>query len=201
LRIFNYYRLILHQQTDSNSLLFSASYLNRLTAPIVFNFLFMIHNRETAYFAVMGDGGVIPIFGSYFFQVYFPMFVLIVCLATLFNVYSRILKCLNITRFQFDEDFSHSQIDEGKDIIARVRKQRQRHANSEEDLNFYRSRSRPKLYSYQKQEPKSAVTQLWNSITGNKNYKKQASQEFEIADLNSGEGRYTYTRGVNPDLP
>jgi hypothetical protein len=36
-----------------------------------------------------------------------PLVIAVVCLATLFNLYARILDCLNIPRFQFDEDFTH----------------------------------------------------------------------------------------------
>jgi len=190
LRLFNYYRLIEHQQTDSNSLLFSASYLNRLTAPIVFNFLFMIHNQQTAYFAAMGDGKLIPIFG-YSFQKFFPMLVLIVCLATLFNVYSRLLKCLNITRFQFDEDFSHHQIDEGRDIIARARKQRSR-MNSEDDTSFYRLRSRPKVYANARPELQNSDTPLsskiWSALPNRSNVN---NTEIELPESPLS----TYTNG------
>eukprot|EP01132_Coremiostelium_polycephalum_P005889 gene5889-7333_t len=115
IRIFNYYRLIPHQHSDPNSILFSASYLCRLAAPLCFNFIQFIH-AQTTFSKVMGTMDVAPFLGTYFY-IYFPLLIIIVCLATLFNLYSRIMNCLNINRFRFDQDFNHDQIDEGKFLL------------------------------------------------------------------------------------
>lgn len=43
MRIFNYFYLSLYHLTDENSLIFAATFLCRLTAPLSYNFLCMIH--------------------------------------------------------------------------------------------------------------------------------------------------------------
>ena len=43
MRIFNYFYLSLYHLTDENSLIFAATFLCRLTAPLCYNFLGMIH--------------------------------------------------------------------------------------------------------------------------------------------------------------
>lgn len=43
MRIFNYFYLSLYHLTDENSLIFAATFLCRLTAPLSYNFLGMIH--------------------------------------------------------------------------------------------------------------------------------------------------------------
>lgn len=62
---------------------------------------------------VMGPINLTPL-GKYF-QLLFPMVLVPFSLATLFNLYSKILSLLHIKRFQFDEDFlqDNSQIQEG----------------------------------------------------------------------------------------
>ncbi|EGG17875.1 hypothetical protein DFA_08876 [Cavenderia fasciculata] len=122
IRIFNYYRLIPHQHSDSNSIIFSAAYLCRLAAPLCYNFTTFIHYKTT-FTAVMGNMDYTPFLGKYFY-VYFPMIIIIVCLATLFNVFSRIMNCLNMQRFKFDSEFSHENIDEGKVLIESERRKR-----------------------------------------------------------------------------
>ncbi|EAL65433.1 hypothetical protein DDB_G0284019 [Dictyostelium discoideum AX4] len=127
IRIFNYYRLIPHQHSDSNSIIFSAAYLCRLGAPLCYNFIQFINmnsgieDNRTSFSVVMGTMNVAPFLGTYFY-IYFPLLIVIVCLSTLFNVYSRIMNCLNISKFRFDVDFSHEQIDEGKFLIDSERR-------------------------------------------------------------------------------
>jgi len=43
IRVFNYFYLSLYHLTDENSLIFAATFLCRLTAPLSYNFLGMIH--------------------------------------------------------------------------------------------------------------------------------------------------------------
>lgn len=44
---------------------------------------------------ILGDMNVLPFFGEDF-NVYFPIFILVLCLCTLFNVYSRVLAWLDV---------------------------------------------------------------------------------------------------------
>ncbi|EGC32861.1 hypothetical protein DICPUDRAFT_89023 [Dictyostelium purpureum] len=122
IKIFNYYRLIPHQHSDSNSIIFSAAYLCRLAAPLCYNFIQFIHlSNDTSFARVMGTTNFAPFLGNYFY-IYFPVLIVIVCSCTLFNLYSRIMNCLKINRFRFDEEFSHDQIDEGKFLVDMERR-------------------------------------------------------------------------------
>ncbi len=47
IRIFNYFYLSLYHLTDETSLIFAATFLCRLTAPLSYNFLGMIHMDQT----------------------------------------------------------------------------------------------------------------------------------------------------------
>eukprot|EP01133_Synstelium_polycarpum_P015434 gene15434-18303_t len=130
-RIFNYYRLISHQHSDSNSILFSAAYLCRLAAPLCYNFITFVFKdvntnvTDSTFLSVMGNVDLMPFLGRYFY-IYFPMIILIVSLTTLFNVYSKIMGCLNITRFQFASDFTHDNIIEGRALLENEKRRRLR---------------------------------------------------------------------------
>mmetsp|Transcript_537 Transcript_537/g.1885 ORF Transcript_537/g.1885 Transcript_537/m.1885 type:complete len:734 (+) Transcript_537:130-2331(+) len=127
LRLFNYYHITPHN-SDANSLLFSAAYLCRLTSPLAYNFMQMAHYKNTAFVAVMGtlDIDAIDLQVGEYFQTFFPMLLLPFVFLTLFNVYGRILNLLSIRRFQFDDDFNDSLIEDGREIIEEEREKRQR---------------------------------------------------------------------------
>lgn len=147
LRLSNYYRLVNHNQSDSNSLLFSASYCCRLIAPLAYNFILMTA-LPTAFSEVMGQMGVGTIFSTYY-----PMIILVFFLGSLLRVFTRILVAFNIKRFQYDENFTDEQIVEGKALVARERTKRVReaglqpqshshllsHSSSDSALNAYRA--------------------------------------------------------------
>ena len=126
LRLFNYYHIVGHHMSDSNSLLFSAAYLCRLTAPMAYNFMQMAHYGNTEFVAVMGNLDVEGLeykdtnVGHYF-QLFFPVLLLPFILMTLFDVYSRIMGLLHIKRFQFTDDFDHSLIADGQEILNEER--------------------------------------------------------------------------------
>eukprot|EP01097_Dermamoeba_algensis_P007333 TRINITY_DN4628_c0_g1_i1.p1 TRINITY_DN4628_c0_g1~~TRINITY_DN4628_c0_g1_i1.p1 ORF type:complete len:423 (-),score=85.71 TRINITY_DN4628_c0_g1_i1:274-1542(-) len=93
LKIFNMYTLIPHHMTDPYSLLFNAGYISKLIAPLVYNFLLMLHfhsskNHQTAFLQVMGDMTIVPFFGEEFF-LYFPIVLIIISLSNLFNFHNK----------------------------------------------------------------------------------------------------------------
>lgn len=55
------------------------------------------------------------------FNKYFPIIVLLICLATLFRVYQRALEFFDAPQFQFDDDFHHDNIETGRDLLIRER--------------------------------------------------------------------------------
>jgi hypothetical protein len=130
LRLFNFYRLIPHQQTDPSSLMFCALYLGRLIPPLAHNYLAMIHNPATAFWKLMGNMAVVPILGGTF-NTYVPILLAVVVLFTLFNLYSRMAALLRIKRFQFSENINDEQVEEGSEILRRERNKRERMATQE----------------------------------------------------------------------
>lgn len=64
----------------------------------------------------MGSMDVVPFLGKHFY-LYFPIVIILVCVINLLNLTTRVLKLLRIKRFQFDENFNDSAIDEGAQIL------------------------------------------------------------------------------------
>lgn len=104
------------------------SYLCRLTAPMAYNFMQMAHYKNTVFVSVMGDldisdlgSGIVNYNIGTYFQEFFPVLLLPFILMTLFDVYTRILNLLHIKRFQFTEDFNHTLIEDGQEIMNEER--------------------------------------------------------------------------------
>ena len=53
------------------------------------------------------------------FNLYYPMTVVLVCLATYFSLGTRCLNCLGFQTFIIEDDLSIEYINEGKDIVRR----------------------------------------------------------------------------------
>ncbi|KAL7722085.1 LMBR1 family region protein [Entamoeba marina] len=92
MKLFDYYQLIDNRLSDNSSILFSASYLCRLCAPLALNFLHLIkfdgnhHNAtKTAFQVVMSSMEDIPFFGQNSFNDYFPVVVIMVVLFAISN--------------------------------------------------------------------------------------------------------------------
>ncbi|XP_064624618.1 G-protein coupled receptor-associated protein LMBRD2-like isoform X2 [Lineus longissimus] len=135
IRLLNYFQLVSHHQTDENSLIFSGMLLCRLTPPLCLNFLGLIHLdshitqshklEETAYTRIMGHMDVISIISDGF-NIYFPIAILLLCLATYFHLGSRCLHMLGFNQFIGDDDMTSEFIEEGKQLISRERRRRER---------------------------------------------------------------------------
>ncbi|XP_071548396.1 LMBR1 domain-containing protein 2 homolog [Panulirus ornatus] len=134
IRVLNLYYLAPHHQTDEYSLIFSGMMLCRLTPPMCLNFLSLIHmdshvikirTEETHYTQIMGHMDVIKII-SEGFNIYFPMMIVALCLATYYSLGSRLLSALGFQQFMCDDDLTTDLIDEGKTLISRESRRRQR---------------------------------------------------------------------------
>eukprot|EP01119_Soliformovum_irregulare_P019574 TRINITY_DN6229_c0_g1_i1.p1 TRINITY_DN6229_c0_g1~~TRINITY_DN6229_c0_g1_i1.p1 ORF type:complete len:649 (-),score=115.17 TRINITY_DN6229_c0_g1_i1:51-1745(-) len=143
IRLFTYYRLLDNHQSDGGSLLFSAAYLCRLTAPMAFNYLLMAQINNTAFSEVMG-ALTLTILGTDF-NYYFPGILIILCLINMFNLYTKFVTtfCLRkfVNRFVFDESFTDSQIDRGRDLIDQERLKRERGIDDDSFLTIPKSPS------------------------------------------------------------
>ena len=65
----------------------------------------------------MGQLNLVPLFGTNFPR-FFPIILIILCLLTLFDVYSRLLSSLGLKQFKFSTKFSDEAIFEGKKLLA-----------------------------------------------------------------------------------
>ncbi|KFM75602.1 LMBR1 domain-containing protein 2, partial [Stegodyphus mimosarum] len=73
----------------------------------------------------MGHMDVIPIISDGF-NIYFPILIFFVCLATYFNICSRILHCIGFEQFVGDDEMTSDLIEEGRELIRREKNRRQR---------------------------------------------------------------------------
>ncbi|XP_035999688.1 G-protein coupled receptor-associated protein LMBRD2B isoform X1 [Fundulus heteroclitus] len=134
IRVFNYYHLIPHHQTDAYSLQFSGMLFCRLTPPLCLNFLGLIHmdsafshqdKIQTSYTSIMGSMRLLPVISDGFY-IYYPMLVLLLCIATIYKLGSRCLNLLGFYQYITDDDWTSDLVDEGKELIRRERRMRQK---------------------------------------------------------------------------
>ncbi|KAF7994945.1 hypothetical protein HCN44_004417 [Aphidius gifuensis] len=134
IRLLNIYYLAPNHQTNEYSLIFSGMMLCRLTPPMCLNFLGLIHMDshiikssilETHYTQIMGHMDVMSIISNGF-NIYFPMAILAFCLATYFSLGSRLLSILGFQQFLGDDELTIDLVDEGRELILRERRKRQR---------------------------------------------------------------------------
>ncbi|XP_044051851.1 G-protein coupled receptor-associated protein LMBRD2B-like [Siniperca chuatsi] len=134
IRVFNYYYLVPHHQTDAYSLQFSGMLFCRLTPPLCLNFLGLIHmdsaishrdRIQTSYTSIMGSMRLLS-FISDGFYIYYPMLILLLCFATFYSLGSRCLNILGFHQYITDDDLTSDLVDEGRELIRRERRKRQK---------------------------------------------------------------------------
>lgn len=125
LRLLELYHMRGHKRTDEDSLLYNASYMLRLPAPLGYNYLKLIRIQQGAFWEVVAQMDVIPFFGG-LFNTYFPIIILLFSLATFFNVYGRVLRTLGITRFEYRSEFNDDSVAEGQMLLRKERRKRGR---------------------------------------------------------------------------
>ncbi|XP_060792076.1 G-protein coupled receptor-associated protein LMBRD2B isoform X4 [Neoarius graeffei] len=155
IRVFNYYYLASHHQTDAYSLQFSGMLFCRLTPPLCLNFLGLIHmdsaishqaKEQTAYTSIMGSMHVLSFIANGFY-IYYPMLIVILCIATYFSLGTRCLNLLGFQQFMGDNEMTSDLIDEGRELLRRERRKRQRIEDGENRRREWRER-----YSHQRDE-------------------------------------------------
>lgn len=131
IRLFNYYYLAPNHSTTEYSLVFSATLLSRLTSPLCYNFLGLVHLDshitkdtnliETQFTTIMGHLDVIS-FISDGFNIYFPILIFVLCLATFFNLGSRVLHFFGFEQFIGDAEVTQDLIEDGKNLVKREKR-------------------------------------------------------------------------------
>jgi len=176
LRILNYYRLIPKQQSDANSILFSAYYVCRLTAPMIYNFLRMIDDSTSAFYKVMGPMNLVPLLGNaVVMNALIPLTLLALCCLNVFNVYSWLLGCFCLRKFKkfvYDEDFSDERIEQGKDIIGQEKSLKER------GLGLSIDQENGSLLNKNKKKKKSIFAEKFNFFK-----KEKKEDKVELLDV------------------
>ncbi|XP_050342578.1 LMBR1 domain-containing protein 2 homolog isoform X2 [Nymphalis io] len=134
IRLLNLYYLAPHHQTNEYSLIFSGMMVCRLTPAMCLNFLSLVHMdshvikervMETYYTQIMGHMDVLGIIAEGF-NIYFPMLVVLLCLATYLSLGSRLLSLCGFQQFVGDDELTSDLVDEGREIVKREKRKRQR---------------------------------------------------------------------------
>ncbi|XP_036954906.1 G-protein coupled receptor-associated protein LMBRD2a isoform X2 [Acanthopagrus latus] len=204
IRFFNYYYLVPHHQTDAYSLQFSGMLFCRLTPPLCLNFLGLIHmdstishqdRIQTSYTSIMGSMRVLS-FISDGFYIYYPMLVLLLCFATFYSLGSRCLNLLGFPQYITDGDLTSDLEDEGRELIRRERRKRQKAEDGEnrrwdwrERYGVQRSTGRTRDgYTEIKDSQGSPVTEIKNSvITFNRRDRDTEEQQRGLLQHNSSD--------------
>ncbi|KAJ2947112.1 hypothetical protein O0L34_g16464 [Tuta absoluta] len=134
IRLLNLYYLAPHHMTNEYSLIFSGMMVSRLTPAMCLNFLSLVHMdshvikervMETYYTQVMGHMDVLGIIAEGF-NIYFPMLVVLLCAATYLSLGSRLLSMCGFHQFVGDDELTTDLVDEGREIVKREKRKRQR---------------------------------------------------------------------------
>ncbi|XP_051906605.1 G-protein coupled receptor-associated protein LMBRD2B [Hippocampus zosterae] len=148
IRVFNFYYLAPHHQTDAYSLQFSGMLFCRLTPPLCLNFLGLIHmdaaishqhKEQTAYTSIMGSMRVLSFVADGFY-IYYPMLIVILCIATYFSLGTHLLNLLGFQQFMGDSELTSDLVDEGKELIRREKRKRQRTEDGENRRREWKER-------------------------------------------------------------
>ncbi|XP_078009345.1 G-protein coupled receptor-associated protein LMBRD2 isoform X4 [Phascolarctos cinereus] len=208
IRVFNYYYLASHHQTDAYSLLFSGMLFCRLTPPLCLNFLGLTHmdstishqdTQPTAYTSIMGSMKVLSFIADGFY-IYYPMLVVILCIATYFSLGTRCLNLLGFQQFMGDNDMTSDLVDEGKELIRREKRKRQRqeegenrrrewkerYGNNREDSTRNRNvHTDPKESNYSETNTNRSVSKYTRSNNRTERDRIELLQDAEPLDFNA----------------
>ncbi|CAG9331516.1 LMBRD2_5 [Blepharisma stoltei] len=111
--------------TDPPNLLWCATFMARLVAPLSYNFLLLIKVTDTQFNKVMKNINLIPIFGSGF-AMYVPLLLLVFCLMNFFNIHTKIMASLGMSQFSFGDKYDKEKLKEGQALIKKFRAEKER---------------------------------------------------------------------------
>jgi hypothetical protein len=121
------------RQSDGPSLCFAASYLVRMQFPLCYNYLLMLRypaSERTAFMTLMQSMDTVPLFGTSF-STYAPLLCVLLCFATLFNFYGRLLASMGVDTDDAilhggDAEEKAAKVREGVTILRRALQAKQR---------------------------------------------------------------------------
>eukprot|EP00696_Hemimastix_kukwesjijk_P010995 gnl/Hemi2/23839_TR8004_c0_g1_i1.p1 gnl/Hemi2/23839_TR8004_c0_g1~~gnl/Hemi2/23839_TR8004_c0_g1_i1.p1 ORF type:complete len:597 (-),score=98.49 gnl/Hemi2/23839_TR8004_c0_g1_i1:302-2092(-) len=125
LKLFDYYQMHFNRHTDPASLVFSACYVCRMQAPLCFNFLTLIRaSGGTIYSQIMENTDTTKAIGTYM-NIAFAVLTVLLCVGTVFNLYSRMLDYCGFKQFLFDA-IEDEDLEVGRRHLARERELREK---------------------------------------------------------------------------
>lgn len=121
LKISNIYGLHKNQHTDPPCLLFSSMLLMRMSVPISYNFLQLTSIDQAAIYQVMGAVKYVSFLGEGFNRWVFPIALMLMVALTAFRIYGRLLSCLGLKQYSFEQEDQKELADDGKYIIEQYK--------------------------------------------------------------------------------
>jgi len=104
LKISNIYALHKNHQSDPPCLLFSGMLFMRMAVPIAYNFLQLTKVEKAAIYDIFGSMQYLSFLGQDFNRWVFPIGLILMAFMTLFNVWSRLMNCLHLKQYGFDQN-------------------------------------------------------------------------------------------------
>lgn len=111
----NIYNINWYGNTNILSILINASLILTLIPPLAYNFYLLVNVTQNAFFQVVGEMKLLPIFGVKF-HLYFPSFICLAIFFTYTRIFSRILISLSIPVYHYyniDSILVHEQLRDG----------------------------------------------------------------------------------------
>lgn len=121
LKVSNIYGLHTNHHTDPPCLLFSSMLLMRMSVPISYNFLQLTNIDKAAIYQVMGAVKYVSFLGEGFNRWVFPICLMLMVFLTAFKIYGRILACLGLKQYSFDQEDKDELSEDGKYIIEQYK--------------------------------------------------------------------------------
>ena len=104
------------QNTEPSSLVYSASYLARLSAPLAYNFFLLSKINNTVFSETMGFAEIHNKYAKFL-----PLSLIILSFLNYIHAYGRVLNLLGISQLSYLDESQAYKIDQGKSMIKRER--------------------------------------------------------------------------------
>ena len=108
--------------TDPGSLAYSGLLLTRLAIAVSYNFLEISDVKGSAFFTVMGPMDNIEFLGENFNKWVFPSLMFLTILLTVTDCCGRILNCIGLKQYAFNEEYTEEKVHEGKSVLENWKK-------------------------------------------------------------------------------
>jgi hypothetical protein len=95
--------------------------LMRMSVPISYNFLQLTSIDQAAIYQVMGAVKYVSFLGEGFNRWVFPICLILMVALTAFRIYGRLLACVGLKQYSFEQEDQKELADDGKYIIEQYK--------------------------------------------------------------------------------